>query len=144
MPPPPPPPPRFTVSPIGQMCVRGSQHGAAGKCRDWQSTSFTGSDFIKPQNYSCMRPSRGPDLQKKLTTTQSTIFGWTMSLSETLTLWDGALAAWDGSREAEALKLLSQIKEPSSKILFNFGTAHLCMGDVGEALKVRDFTCLKC
>ena len=67
-----------------------------------------------------------------------------MSLSETLTLWDGALAAWDGSREAEALKLLSQIKEPSSKILFNFGTAHLCMGDVGEALKVRDFTCLKC
>ncbi len=58
------------------------------------------------------------------------------TMIETLTLWDSAITSWEAGDDAKTVDSLTQIKQPSSKILFNIGSAHLYLRNYTEAVKV--------
>lgn len=60
-----------------------------------------------------------------------------MRYTELLQLWDEAVQAVDVKDWTRALDKLQQITEPTSRTLFNTASAHLALGHLDPALKVR-------
>lgn len=60
-----------------------------------------------------------------------------MRYKELLQLWDEAVQAVDVKDWPRALAKLEQITEPTSRTLFNTASAHLALGHLDPALKVR-------
>lgn len=60
-----------------------------------------------------------------------------MLYTELLQLWDESVQAVDAKDWQGALKKLKQISEPNSRTLFNTASAHLALGQLDLAMKVR-------
>uniref|UniRef100_A0A3Q3N0K6 NADPH oxidase activator 1 n=1 Tax=Mastacembelus armatus TaxID=205130 RepID=A0A3Q3N0K6_9TELE len=66
-----------------------------------------------------------------------------MLYTELLQLWDESVQAVDTQDWQGALAKLEQIREPTTRTLFNAASAHLALGQLEQALKALDLTIAK-
>ena len=78
--------------------------------------------------YRTFQKARGPTPQKR-DMTNTTI--------ETLTLWDAAIKSSEKGDYKTSIETFSKIPQPSAKILFNIGSAHLKAKNFSDSLQVR-------
>lgn len=61
----------------------------------------------------------------------------TMSLMETIRLWQEGVCAADGKDWRAALGAFTAVQNPPAKICFNIGCVYLVLGKLAEAEEVR-------
>lgn len=61
----------------------------------------------------------------------------TMSLVETIRLWQEGVCAADGKQWRAALNAFTAVQNPPAKICFNIGCIHLILGELAKAEEVR-------
>lgn len=65
----------------------------------------------------------------------------TMSLVETIRLWQEGVCAADGKQWRAALDAFTAVQNPPAKICFNIGCIHLILGELAKAEEVRYSPC---